>query len=195
MTTPGKIIVISGPTGSGESAITKKILEAVPNTERMITVTTRAPRPHEHNDVDYHFVSVEDFKRMIAEGRLLEYIKVPNRDVYYGTVKHDVESKLEAGINLIGNLGWPGHDSFAKLYPGRVISIFIKPDNLAVIKERLIKRDPTITPDEVEKRLQNAQREMDEAVHYSYSVTNSDGHMDEAVQAVKKLVENFIHSS
>ncbi len=192
MIEPGKIIVISGPTGSGESAITKKILELVPNMERMITVTTRGPRPHEQNDVDYHFVSVDDFKQMIAEDAFLEYIKVPNRDVYYGTIKADVESKLNAGIHLIGNLGWPGHESFSKLYPRRVLSIFIQPDNLDVIKERLVQRDPTISAEEVDKRLHNAEREMGEAKHYDHVVVNSDGQMDKAVSEIKKLIENFI---
>lgn len=192
MIAPGKIIVISGPTGSGESAITKRILETVPHTARMITATTRAPRPYEVDGVDYHFVTLAEFKKMIADGAFVEYIQVPNRDVYYGTIKKDVEDKLNNGISLIGNLGWPGHESFANIFPDRVLSIFIKPDNLDVIKQRLIKRDPTISTEEIEKRLHNAQREMSEAKYYDHVVTNADGHMDETVAKVKALTESFI---
>ena len=188
----GKIIVISGPTGSGESAITKKILERFPDTARMITATTRPPRPHEKDEIDYHFVDVKKFKKMIAHNELLEYIQVPNRDVFYGTIKQDVESKLNDGIHLIGNLGWPGNESFSKLYPGRVLSIFIKPDNLEVIRERLIKRDPTITPEEVEKRMLNAEREISEAKYYDHIVINPDGHMEKAVEKITDLIKNFI---
>ncbi len=192
MIKPGKIIVISGPTGSGESAITKKILETVPNTARMITATTRPPRPYEQDGIDYHFVSVDEFKKMIADNKILEYIQVPNRDVYYGTIKDEVETKLAAGINLIGNLGWPGNESFEKFFPGRVLSIFIKPDSLDVLKDRFIKRDPTISPEEIEKRLQNAQREMDEAAYYTHTVVNHEGNMDQAVHEVKELIYGFL---
>jgi len=188
----GKIIVISGPTGSGESVITKEILKIVPRTARMVTATTRPPRPREKNGVDYIFVSLLKFKTMVKNGEILEYIKIPNREVYYGTIKKQVEDKLNAGINLIGNLGWPGNESFEKHFPGQVLGIFIKPDSLAVIKKRLINRDPTITPVEIKKRLANAKHEMREAKYYDYTVVNHDGKMKQAAQEVAKLMRTFI---
>jgi len=191
----GKIIVISGPTGSGESAITRAILKTIPRTARMVTATTRPPRPQEKNGVDYFFVSLSKFKNMIKNGEILEHIKIPNRQVYYGTIKKQVEDKLTAGINLIGNLGWPGNESFEKHFPGQVLGIFIKPDSLAVIKKRLIHRDPTITEAEIQKRLANAKREIKEAKYYDYTVINHDGRMNQAVAQVAKLMREFIKNN
>lgn len=188
----GKIIVISGPTGSGESAITRRILQMFSGMERIITVTSRSPRPYEKDGVDYVFVSPDKFHQMAEQGEFLEYIKVPNREVYYGTLRKPIEGKLAQGIHLVGNLGWPGHQSLAKEFPGRVVSIFIKPDSLSVIRDRLIKRDPTITPAEVAKRLQNAQREIDEAKHYDYVVVNPDGQMERAVAEVRSIIQRFL---
>lgn len=190
----GKIIIIAGPTGSGESTITRAVLKKLPRTERMITATTRPPRPHEKNGVDYYFVSPKKFKKLAAEGALLEYIKVPNRNIYYGTIKKQVGKKLAAGINLVGNLELRGVLAYRRIFPEQILSIFIKPDNIRVIKRRLIRRDPTITKNEVAKRLTNARREMKEAKYYDYIVINRDGAPMIAVAEVSKLVKKFLKS-
>lgn len=192
MTKAGKIIIISGPTGSGETVITKKILTIFPKAERIITATTRPPRPQEKPDVDYLFLSPKKFNKMIKNGEILEYIKIPNRDVYYGTLKKPIEQKLTAGINLICNLGWPGGKSFKTLFPGRVLSIFIKPDNLAIIKNRLIRRDPTISQTEIKKRLVNAAQEMKEAKYYDFIVINREHKIKQAITEIKKIMTAFI---
>ena len=123
---------------------------------------------------------------------ILEYIQVPNREVYYGTFRKPIEDKLNAGINLIGNLGYPGHASFSKAYPGRVLSIFIKPDSVDVIRDRIVRRDPTITKEEVEKRIDNAKKEMEDAKYYDYVVVNKDGEMEETVVEVRRLTDQFL---
>lgn len=192
MTAVGKIIVISGPTGSGESAITKRILELFPGMKRIVTTTSRPPRPGEQEGIDYYFVDPEEFREQIAHGDFLEYIQVPNREAYYGTRRRHIEEQLDAGVHLIGNFGYPGHASFGAAFPGRVFSIFIKPDSLSVIRDRIVKRDPTIAPEEVEQRLLNAAKEMEDAKYYDAVVVNNDGRMGEAVEEVRRLVEKFL---
>jgi guanylate kinase len=189
---PGKIIIIAGPTGSGESAVTKAALRVVPRTERVVTTTTRKKRPYEKNGIDYFFVSPKYFKKMITAGEFLEYIKVPNRDVQYGTVKKQVENKLNAGINLVGNFELQGLRSYREAFPGRILGIFIRPDSLSVLKKRFVRRDPTITEREINKRLVNARREMKEAKYYDHIVLNPDGRIDFAVKQVIRLMRNFI---
>ena len=188
----GKIIVLSGPTGSGESTITKRILELFPGMERIITATSRTPRPTEKDGVDYYFFSPDEFERRVNAGDFLEYINVPNGEVWYGTLREPIEEKLQAGIHLIGNLGWPGHASFSKVYPGRVLSIFIQPDDLSVIRNRIVKRDPTITAEEVNNRLKNAAKEMEDAKYYDLVVVNRDGKIEEAVKDVKRAIQQFL---
>ncbi|MDD2758076.1 MAG: hypothetical protein PHD72_01725 [Patescibacteria group bacterium] len=190
---PGKIFIIAGPTGSGESAITRAILKLLPRTERMITATTRPARPHEKNGRDYFFVPLAKFKTMIKRGEFLEYIGIPNRNVYYGTIKKQIEKKLAQGINLIGNLEKRGLLSYRRAFPPhQVLGIFIKPDSLRVLKKRFIRRDPTITEIEIKKRIKNARREMKEQKYYDYTVVNPDGRMGLAVNKTLKILKKFI---
>lgn len=190
----GKIVVISGPTGSGESTITKRVLELFPGMKRIVTATSRPPRPTEKDGVDYHFFSPDEFERRVKAGEFLEYIQVPNRHVWYGTLRKPIEEKLNAGIHLIGNLGWPGHASFAAAYPGRVFSVFLQPDDLSVIRSRIMKRDPTITSAEVEKRLKHAAKEMEDGKYYDRIIVNKDGKIDETVAEVRTAIDQFLRA-
>ncbi len=195
MAKTGKVIVIAGPTGSGESSITRAILKKLKNTERIITATTRKPRPHEKDGTDYFFLSPKKFTQMIKQGKFLEYIKIPNRGIYYGTIKEKIEKKLSTGTNLIGNFEKLGIQYFRKAFPGRVLGIFIKPKDIEVIKQRLIKRDPTISPLEIKQRLVNARREMKEEKYYDYAVLNLDKKMGLAVKEVLNITRKFIKTT
>jgi guanylate kinase len=189
----GKVFIIAAPTGCGESAVTKAVLSRLPRTERMITATTRSARPHEKNGRDYFFVSPAKFKLMVGRGEFLEYIKVPNRNVYYGTIKKQIENKLARGINLIGNLEKRGLKSYRQAFPPhQVLGIFIKPDSLKVLRKRFILRDPTISKTEIAKRINNARKEMREEKYYDYTVANPDGRINVAVDKTLKILKNFI---
>lgn len=182
------VIIISGPTGSGESTITQKILERLSNIERIVSATTRKPRPNEKNGVDYHFVSEEKFLKMIKTGELLEHIYEPIRGVYYGTVKKEVEKKLAKKINLIANLEIAGLQSLKLLYPGHVTSIFIKPDHPEKLRTRLIERDPTISKEEVDIRVKQAENELKDAKYFDHIVKNEYGKIDEAVAETEEII-------
>lgn len=192
----GKVFIIAAPTGCGESAVTKAVLSRLPRTERMITATTRAARPHEKNGRDYFFVSPAKFKSMVERGEFLEYIKVPNRNVYYGTIKKQIENKLAQGINLIGNLEKRGLKSYRQAFPpDQVLGIFIKPDSLKVLRKRFILRDPTISETEITKRINNAKKEMREEKYYDYTVLNPDGQINVAVTKTLRILRKFIKTT
>ena len=82
-----KIFIIAGPTGCGESTITKAIIEKFPNFARLVTATSRLPRLNEKNGVDYFFFSKEDFENEIIKGNIIEHTYIENRDTYYGSLK------------------------------------------------------------------------------------------------------------
>lgn len=185
---PGKIIVIAGPTCSGESTITRRVMEIIPRTEKVITTTSRKIRPREKNNIDYHFISKQEFERKIQANEFLEYIKIPNRGDYYGTDKKEIEDKLKQGINVILNLDWQGAEFMKKNYLG-TITIFIQPDSLDVIKQRLHRRDPNISQQEIQHRIENAQQEIKDAKHYDYVVINYDGKLNQAIQQVVEIIQ------
>jgi len=187
-----KILVISGPTGSGESTVTNKIIEKYPIFQRLITSTTRKPRSNEKNQVDYYFFTEEEFKKQREQGNILEYTYIENRGVYYGTYLPDLNEKLIKG-HVIVNVDHIGLKFYKKNY--KAISIFIKPESLEIIKERLKKRNPEMTEEELMNRLKNAQDEIDsEERFYDHIVFNKQGKLEEAVQEIEEILrkENYL---
>ncbi|MFA5358240.1 MAG: guanylate kinase [Patescibacteria group bacterium] len=187
----GIIFVIAGPTGAGETSVSKAVCQKIPNLKMTTTYTSRDPRPGEKNGVDYKFLSVKDFEKKIKAGGFLEYIKVLNRGHYYGTNKKDIEDKLKNGINIVINLELKGKKVIKKLYPNS-LSIFIKPDRISRIKNRLITRDPGIDPEEFKKRLQNAKDELGEAKFYDYTVINYEGKMNDTVERIIGIIQRHL---
>ena len=185
------IFIISGPTGVGESAVTKAIIERFPNFTRLVTATSRPPRLNEKNGIDYYFFSKQAFENEIKNGNILEYTYVANRDTYYGTYEKDLEDKLAKGFGIIINPDIVGTKFYKKNY--NAVTIFIKPDSLENLKKRLLKRDPSISDDELQKRLNNAENEITNDEHfYDYSIINEEGELEETIEKVAEIIQKNI---
>jgi len=185
------IFIISGPTGSGESTITNKIIEKYPVFKRLVTATTRKPRLGEKNKIDYYFFSKEKFLKEIKRGNIIEHTYIKNRDVYYGSYKLDLEKKLKEGFNVIVNPDVVGTKYYKKYYDA--ITIFIKPDSINNLRKRIEKRNPLINRKELENRLENAREEIkNEEKYYDYVVLNEEGKLDEAVLKVAEIIKNSL---
>jgi len=182
-----KILIISGPTGSGESTITNKIIEKYPIFQRLVTATTRKPRGDEKNKADYYFFSEAEFKNQIEGGNILEYTYIENRGVYYGTYLPELEKKLAQGYVIV-NVDHVGLKFYKENYGA--ISIFIKPESLEVIKIRLQKRNSEMTEKELKQRLKNAQDEIErEEKFYQYKVFNKQDKLDEAIGEIEEILK------
>ena len=123
-----RVLVIGGPTGSGETTITNEIIKRYPVFTRLVTATSRKPRNNEQTKIDYYFFSKEDFEKNIKSGDIIEYTYIENRDSYYGTYKPDLDDKLEKGFNVIVNVDIVGAKYYKKNY--NATTIFIKPSSL-----------------------------------------------------------------
>ena len=182
-----QVLVIAGPTGSGESTITKEIIKKFPIFTRLVTATTRDPRLNEKDKVDYYFFSEEDFKKEVTTGNIVEHTFVPGRSVYYGTYKLDLDEKLSAGYNIIVNPDVVGARYYKEHY--NATTIFIKTESIDVLKNRLIKRDPNISEEELNRRLEAAKYELDnEEGFYDYVVINKDESLDNTVGEVVDIL-------
>ncbi|MFA5076608.1 MAG: hypothetical protein WC480_04305 [Patescibacteria group bacterium] len=188
----GIVIVIAGPTGSGETSVSRAITKILPKTQITLTTTSRPPRPGEVNHRDYHFVSTAEFKRQIKQKKFLEYIHIHNRDTYYGTNRYDIANRLNQGINVIANLEWRGAKVMKRTFPG-TLTIFLKPDKISRIKQRLLTRDP-LTRAEFKKRLINAKNELKEAKFYDRRIINHDGKMADTVKRIIKIIKHHLSS-
>lgn len=177
------VLIIAGPTGSGESTITKEIIKRFPIFTRLVTATTREPRLNEKDKIDYYFFTEKDFKKQVTAGNIIEHTFVPGRSVYYGTYKPDLDEKLSEGKNIIVNPDVVG----ARYYRDHhnATTIFVKTESIEDLQERLVKRDPSISDEELNRRLEAAKYELDnEENFYDYIVLNKDGELKKAVEEV-----------
>lgn len=176
MTTPRQptaLLILAGPAGVGKSTLCDRLVRETPGFERVITATTRPPRPNETHGQDYHFLSEAEFDRRLAAGEFLEWAWV-HRKHRYGTLKSAVLDRLPH-TSLVMNIDVQGVRSIraaALELPalrGRVVTIFVAPDSMAVLRERLEGRGP-VSPEELERRLQSAEREIAERASYDYVI-------------------------
>lgn len=175
----GRVYIISGPSGSGKDSVLKKIFERKPQIAFSISSITRAMRPGEVEGEKYNFISRERFEEMIKNDELLEHnVFVGN---YYGTPKAPVIKAIENGRDMLIEVDVNGAEQIRAKMPDAV-SIFIMPPSLPVLKERLTGRG-TDDKEVIEKRLNEALREIACAKDYDYIVVNDN--LDTAV-------DNFI---
>jgi len=183
-----QVVVIAGPTASGETTFTKEILLGYENFVRAISATTRKPREGEENGVDYYFFSKEDFFEHVQNRDIPEHTCVKNRNAHYGTYLPDLKEKIESGKTVIVNTDLAGAKWFKEHY--RAITIFIKPKSMYTLYERLIRREPDISREEVILRLISASQEILEAENqYDYTVFNDDGEFADTMIKIQDILK------
>jgi guanylate kinase len=167
----GRILIISGPSGSGKSSIINYILSEVDNSTLSISTTSRDIRDGEIDGMDYNFVTKDEFQNMIEEKRFLEYESVHGN--FYGTDREFVEEALEFGKLLVFDVDTRGRESIMKFYSDIAVTLFVTTPSREILEERLRGRG-TETEEQVQKRLQNAIEEMREMKNFDYFIVNDD---------------------
>ncbi|MBQ2872846.1 MAG: guanylate kinase [Bacilli bacterium] len=181
----GKFIVISGPSGVGKGTICNQLLKEL-NAWYSVSMTTRSMREGEVEGVNYYFVTKEEFKKRIEDGKLLEY-NIYN-DNYYGTPKDKVLEKLEEGINVFSEIDVNGAKNVKKIFPDALL-IYIAPPSIEELKERLISRG-TEDLETIENRLKIAADELKQAHFYDYVVVNDN--LQDAILKIKNIINEEI---
>ena len=170
----GMMFVLSSPSGVGKTTLTKKIAEHNSNFVISISYTTRKPRFNEINGKDYHFVSVEEFNRLVKENNFFEYANI--FDNYYGTLKKTVIKLISQGKDVLFDIDWQGTQQLKKIDNLSSVTIFILPPNIQVLKERLLNRHKG-QKNIIEKRLSKFNEEISHWHEYNYVVVNDDLNM------------------
>lgn len=173
---PGKtlVFIVSGPAGSGKTTLCGRMLaELFPRVQRVITATTRPPREGEVNGGDYYFFSNEEFEKAVEQEKFYEHAKV--HSYRYGILKQEIRDKLNQNIDLLINLDVQGAETLRRVaaedpdLKDRVVSIFIMPLSVDVLSERLKTRGLDAN-DEIERRLNVAQKEVKYWASYNYCI-------------------------
>ena len=167
----GMMFVLSSPSGAGKTTLTKKIAENNSNFTISISYTTRKPRPNEINGKDYHFVTTEKFNSLVKENNFFEYANI--FDNYYGTHKKTVLELLSKGKDVLFDIDWQGTQQLKKISDLSVVTIFILPPNIHVLKERLLNRHKG-QEKLIQKRMNKFNEEVSHWNEYNYVVVNDD---------------------
>ena len=183
---PGKLIVISAPSGSGKTTIAKEVLSRNPNLKLSVSATTRPKRAGEVDGKDYFFLTQEGFKRRLEAGDFVEWEEMYGD--YYGTLKSEVDCALTGGQSVVFDVDVKGGLSIKKHFPGALL-IFIRPPSVEALKARLVNRK-TENPVTLRRRLDRVSMEMDLGKKFDHEVVNDD--LDRAVHEVQSLVEQHI---
>ncbi len=185
-----KLLIFSAPSGTGKSTIVNYLLKQDLQLKFSISATSRLPRGEERDGVEYYFLSLEEFKRKIANGEFLEYEEV-YKDRFYGTLKAEVERILDSGSHVIFDVDVVGGCKIKEYYGNRALSVFIQPPSIDALKQRLEKRG-TDTPEVIQERLNKASYELTFASRFDQIVINED--FDEAKEKTLTLVRNFLQT-
>ncbi len=182
-----QVVVIAGPSGSGKDVIIRELEKRYKNVTRMVTATTRPPRPGEQDGIDYHFMSNDDFKQEIKAGNILEHYYREETETYYGTYKPDVDTRIATGKIVFCQLQIVGAKYFKEHY--HATTIFIEPPSLKVLDERIAARS-VMSAIELKEREKITKEEIEQdAKWYDYRVVNEEGKLEKAVDEVVAILQ------
>lgn len=176
----GLAFIVSAPAGTGKTTLVEKLAEEFPSVIMNISYTTRSPRLGEIKGVHYHFISEDQFKKMVSAEEFLEHVCLYGE--YYGTSRKWIEERLNAGKHVVLVIDTQGAIFLRDKYPA--ISIFVKPPSLEELKRRLNGRG-TETQQKIEERLKIAQQEIEALKYYDYEIVNDD--LEVAYQVLKSI--------
>ena len=192
----GMLLIVSGPSGSGKSTLAKRMFERFTGMEFSVSCTTRAMRPGEENGRDYHFLSEEEFQRHVRSGDFMEFATVHGN--HYGTLKSEVISRVENGIDVLLDIDVQGALQIRQLaekdpfFARSLETVFVTPPSYAELEKRLRGRG-TDAPDVIARRLANSRRELEFWRKYKYIIVNDE--LSAAEEALAALIQSFRLSS
>ena len=167
-TRKGMLLVISGPSGAGKGTLVKKLLDHDPTFSFSVSVTTRKKRENEIEDVHYHFISDEEYDKLLQADAFIEHASVHGNR--YGTLKKEVYERIEKGQNVLLDIDPQGALKVMETVRD-CVSVFILPPSYHELKVRLHTRN-TENEDEIARRLGNAKGEIQQMTKYNYLIVN-----------------------
>ena len=186
---PGKIIIITAPSGAGKTSITRYLLKKYPDLAFSVSAATREPRGQEKNGVDYYFMSVDEFQHKIENNEFIEWEMV-YEGKYYGTLKREVERIWAAGKTPILDIDVKGAIHVQGQFPDESFSIFVQAPSIEELKKRLEGRG-TETPDNIATRVSKAAYEM--SFNHSFNKVIVNANLDHACRQTEMAILEFLN--
>ena len=183
----GKLIVLSAPSGTGKTTITKKLLEKNPKWKFSVSATTRPPRDGEVEGVDYTFMSKEKFEHYVKFGDFLEWEFVHGNR--YGTLTDPLYDCLDTGYIMLLDIDVIGGKNVMEEFPDDTLSIFIEPPGLNIAEQKIVLEDRLRTrgndqTTQIKNRLKRFEKEMESKEFFDLHYTNEN--LEETLNLINK---------
>lgn len=185
----GVLLVLSGPSGVGKDTVMIRLLEKYPNMEKLVTTNSRPKREEERDGFDYHFVSREEFEKLIAEEAFFEWVEY--RGHYRGGQKKHVQQALDSGKDVVWRIDVRGvkniREKVKASFPHSVFVLLAVKD-LATLRRRMEERKSE-NQNDLDWSVDMAMWEQRQWKDFDYVVSNEDGGLEKTVEDVAKIVE------
>jgi len=189
MSSSHKLIIITAPSGAGKTSITKHLLKTFPGKLAFsISAATRQKRNYEKDGVDYHFLSVDEFKERIQNNSFVEWEMV-YEGKYYGTLKSEIHRIWKEEKVPLLDIDVQGAVHVQQQHPEQTLSIFIEPPSVDELKRRLNSRG-TETSESLATRINKATYELSFKDHFDTVIVNND--LEKACKEAEMIVRSFI---
>ena len=179
----GLVLIISSPSGAGKTTICKKLIDQVSGINLSVSVTTRKKRKDEIDGKHYFFKDCHEFNQLINENEFLEHANVFG--CLYGTLKNEVVSKINNGIDVIVDIDWQGTRQIKKHLPNDIVKIFILPPSMKELESRLGKR-ASENRENFLKRMSEAKKEISHYKEYDFVLVNDE--VQNVVNQIKSIL-------
>jgi guanylate kinase len=184
----GQLIIVTAPSGAGKTTIVHHLLTTFETLAFSVSATNRAKRAHETDEIDYYFLSSDEFKRRIRKGAFLEYEEVYEGQ-FYGTLRSECERLWALGKCIVFDVDVKGAMNIKNAYPNGSLAVFIQPPSEEVLFERL-KNRKTETPESLKKRINRATEELTFADKFDAIIVNDK--LSIAFSEAETLVKTFL---
>jgi guanylate kinase len=188
--TEGKLLLFCGPSGSGKTTIVHHLLETDPRLAFSVSATTRKKRENEKDGIDYHFITVDDFKRRIEENAFVEWEEV-YAGGFYGTLKSEIEKIWSDGKVPVFDVDVEGGLKVKKIYGNKLLAVFVQPPSIEELHKRLTLRNSE-TPESFKVRIEKSELELTYAIRFDRVIVNDK--LKFALKEAKLLVNDFLES-
>jgi guanylate kinase len=179
---PGKLVVLTGPSGVGKGTLLRSLLERHPEIYYSVSATTRSPRPGEIDGKDYYFINRSQFEQLIAAGKFLEWAEFAGN--YYGTPREPVMDQIRAGKVVVLEIELQGARQIRRSFPS-ALSIFILPPSFQELEKRIRSRGQD-SQEAIAHRLQRAREEIKAANEFDIQIVNDD--LETALNSIEAVV-------
>jgi guanylate kinase len=182
------MIIVSAPSGAGKTTIVKHLLKTFPQLEFSVSATSRKIREGENDGREYYFISSDEFRLMIAQGKLLEWQEVYPGS-YYGTQVSEVERITSNGQFPVFDVDVVGGLNIKKMFGDKALAIFVRPPSYEILESRLRSR-ASDNEDSLQKRLSKVKWELTFEKDFDSVIVNDK--LEDAFKQVETLVINFL---